>query len=303
MSVVICRLPKAGLGNQLFPLVKAAVFAELNEIPLIVTGYNQFRIGPYLRGEKVKRNYRNYFNFQKNSLAALFEKFSLWRYRGYPEVAEPPIERLANDRLSGKKFIFSSIPHWSDYFAGLKEHRDLAISLFRKMVRGTILSQAEARQAPCIGVHIRMGDFRKLAAGEDFKAVGAVRTPERYFMEIISSIREINGSKLPVSVFTDGYRKEFEELFSLENVQMVEGNTDIADLLLLSRSKLIVTSAGSTFSYWSGFLSEAPLVMHPDHLHETIRPAGVNEGWYEGPMFPDRPAELLKTNIMDIRYE
>jgi Glycosyl transferase family 11 len=303
VSVVICRLPKAGLGNQLFPLVKAAVFSELNGIPLIVAGYNQFRIGPYLRGEKVKRNYRNYFNFQKNGLTALFEKFSFWRYRRYPEVVEPLIGRLSKDQLSGKKFIFSSIPHWSDYFAGLKEHRDLAISLFRKMIRKSILLQAEGLQAPCIGVHIRMGDFRKLAAGEDFRAVGGVRTPERYFMDIISSIREINGSALPVSVFTDGYRKEFEGLFSLENVHMVEGNTDIADLLLLSKSKLIVTSAGSTFSYWSGFLSDAPLVMHPDHLHEPIRPAPVNLIWYEGPMFPDQPAELLKINIKDIRYE
>jgi len=40
MSIVVCELPKAGLGNQLFPLVKAAVFAELNGLPLIVTGKN-----------------------------------------------------------------------------------------------------------------------------------------------------------------------------------------------------------------------------------------------------------------------
>jgi Glycosyl transferase family 11 len=303
MSVVICKLPKAGLGNQLFPLVKAAVFAELNGIPLIVSGYKQFRIGPYLRGEKVKRSYGGYFNFQKNSLTAIFDRFSLWRYRNHREVVEPPLKRFPASGVAGKKFIFSSIPHWSDYFAGLKEHRDLAISVFRRMVRATILSQVETMQSPCIGVHIRMGDFRKLATGEDFKAVGAVRTPERYFMEMISSIREINGSKLPVSVFTDGYRKEFEGLFSLENVHMIEGNTDIADLLLLGKSKVIVTSAGSTFSYWSGFLSEAPLVMHPDHLHAPIRPAAVNGIWYEGPLLPDRPAELLKTNIRDIRYE
>ncbi len=303
MSIVICKLPNAGLGNQLFPLLKAAVFAELNGIPLFVSGYNRFRIGPYLRGEKVKRSYRGYFNFQKNILAAEFERLSLLLYRNCEEVPEPPLEKLPGGQISGRKFIFSSIPHWSDYFAGLKEHRDLALGLFRRIVRENILFKAESLRAPCIGVHIRMGDFRKLTAGEDFSSVGAVRTPETYFTEIISSIREINGSKLPVSIFTDGYRKEFKELFLLDNVQMIEGNADIVDLLLLSKSKIIVASAGSTFSYWSGFLSDAPLVMHPDHLHDPIRPATVNDSSYEGPLFPQHPAELLKMNIEGIKYE
>lgn len=303
MSIVICKLPRAGLGNQLFPLIKAAVFAELNGIPLAVTGYNRFRIGPYLRREKVKRSYRGYFNFEKNFLGAELGRLSLLRYGRCEEVLEPPIGKLAPGDIAGKKFVFSSIPHWSDYFAGLKEHRDLAISLFRGMLRKPILHRAEALQAPCIGVHIRMGDFRKLGAGEDFKSVGAVRTPENYFTEIISSIREIHGSNLPVAVFTDGYKKEFKKLFSLDKVQIIEGNADIVDLLLLGRSKIIVTSAGSTFSYWAGFLSEVPLIMHPDHLHDPIRPAAVNGAVYEGPLFPEKPDPLLKTNIKAIQYE
>ena len=309
MSVVICKLPRAGLGNQLFPLVKAAVFAELNKMPLMVSGYNQFKIGPYLRGEKVKRSYRGYFNFQRSLARAEFDRLSLFRYRDHGEVPEPPVGRLPEGAGSGRKFIFSSIPHWSDYFAGLKEHRGLAILLLRKMIRKDILQRVEIMRAPCIGVHIRMGDFRKLEQGEDFRSAGAVRTPEDYFMKVISAIREISGSDLPVSVFTDGYRQEFEKLFTMDKVEMVEGNPDIVDLLLLSRSKVIVTSAGSTFSYWSGFLSEAPLIMHPDHLHDPIRPDAVNRLAYEGPVFArttdgfGAADELLTKNIKEIHYE
>ncbi len=66
MSVVVCKLPKAGLGNQLFPLMHAFVFAKLNNLPVIVTGYHQLKIGPYIRREKNKRQYKGYFTFQKN---------------------------------------------------------------------------------------------------------------------------------------------------------------------------------------------------------------------------------------------
>src|SRR5882724_3062220 len=264
---VLCKLPKTGLGNQLFPLMKAAVFAKLNELPLIVVGYHQFKIGPYLRGEKSKRRYKGYFNFQKNILAEQGDHFFLWRHRNFEKINEPSIEKLSEDQKKGKQFIFSAIPHWSDYFAGLRENRELAISLFWGLISKPILEKLKTQSSPCIGVHIRMGDFRKLQKGEDFKKVGAVRTPEEYFIGTINTIRKMNGEELPVSVFTDGYRDELEKLFSLPGVKMVEGNEDIVDMLLLSKSKIIVTSAGSTFSYWAGFLSDAILVLNPDHIH------------------------------------
>jgi hypothetical protein len=129
-----------------------------------------------------------------------------------------------------------------------------------------------------------MGDFRKLLAGENFSQVGAVRTPEDYFIDIIKEIRNIKAADLPVSVFTDGYKEEFEKLFSMDNIKMVEGNPDIVDLILLSRSRVIVASANSTFSYWAAFLSDVPAILHPDHIHEPIRSRqGVVE-LFEGPM-------------------
>ena len=42
--------------------------------------------------------------------------------------------------------------------------------------------------------------------------------------------------------------------------------------------------------------------MHPQHLHTAIRPAYVNEKFYEGPVIGDinEWPELLKNNIRDI---
>ncbi|HWK05462.1 MAG TPA: hypothetical protein VNS58_17605 [Puia sp.] len=303
MSIVICKLPKAGLGNQLFPLVKAATFAKLNDLSLIVTGYNQLKIGPYIRGEKVKRKYKGYFSFERSLFGRLLDNYSLWQYRNYESVHEPAIEKLPAEMTKGKRFLFSEIPHWSDYFTGLKEHRDLAISLLKGMISDDIMRRTDRIPAPCVGVHIRMGDFRKLREGEAFTSAGAVRTPEYYFVDIIGAIRKINGGELPVSVFTDGYGKEFEKIFTLKNVSIVEGNPDIVDLLLLSKSRIIVASAGSTFSYWAGFLSDSPLIMHPDHLHAPVRPAEINRRLYEGAFTPGSPETLLEKNIKQIGNE
>ena len=288
-SIVVCKLPNAGLGNQLFPLMKAHVFAHINGLPIVVTNYRQIKIGPWLRNEKHKRYYRGDFIFEKNRIMALFAKRKIRKKLIGVLESEPPIKKIERDKTSS--YIFTAIPHWDNLFAGLRENRELTIQLFWKLLRPEIKEKLATLSNPCIGIHVRMGDFRKLKENEDFRMVGAVRTPESYFIDMIEKIRGIHGSTLPVSVFTDGYKKELNQLFSLENIQIVEGNNDLVDLLLLSRSKIIVTSAGSTFSYWSGFLSNAIVIMHPDHIHESIRPLDCN--MFEGP-FDENNTQLTQ---------
>jgi hypothetical protein len=283
-AFVVCELPKAGLGNQLFPLLKALVFGKLNNLPVKIIGYHQVKIGPYLRREKTKRQYRNYFTFQRSlineRLDALFIK---WKERSYQLVREPVVGVVEDKTFKKCIYLFNEIPHWSNYFEYLRENRQQVISLLWSVIHEKVKQDLERLSPPCIGVHIRMGDFRKLKQGEDFSKMGAVRTPEDYFIDIIQQLRAMHGSNLPVSVFTDGYYHEFEKLFTLENITMVQGNTDIVDLLLLSRSKIIVTSAGSTFSYWSGFLSDAPIIIHPDHK-QPIRGNNLPGKFYERPI-------------------
>jgi Glycosyl transferase family 11 len=285
MDIVHCKLPAAGLGNQLFPLMKACVFANINELPLIVTNYHQVKIGPYLRREKSKRNYNHYFKFQRSVLQESFQKLRIDLKGKTHEVIKDPL--LTVVRKTGNRntlYRFGSVPHWSNYFEGLKEHRQLAISLLGQLVTPEVLHQADGQESPEIGVHIRMGDFRKLLSGEDFSKLGTVRTPSDYFIEVIGQLRAVCGSKTRVSVFSDGHKKELDKVLQLPNTHLVEGNSDLADMLLLSRSKIIVTSAGSTFGYWSGFLSDAPVIMHPDHIHESIRNRKETPDLYEGPL-------------------
>jgi len=274
--------------------MKAIVFARLNAVQPIITGYHQLKIGPYIRREKSKRKYTNYFTFQKSIAGELFDKWRTSRMDSGAIVDEPPLEKI-NDGQRNKVYRFAALPHWDDYFKGLKNHRTLVLHLFEQMLNKKTKEQLAGNKAPVIGVHVRRGDFRGLRSDEEFSKVGTVRTPERYFVETIVAIRRIHGAALPVSVFTDGYPHEFAELFSMSNVTLIKGNLDIVDMILLSKSKIIITSAGSTFSYWAGFLSRAPVIMHPEHIHEPLR---TEADLYEGPMNPDNA--VLIRNIREI---
>lgn len=296
MSIVHCKLPRAGLGNQLFPLMKACVFAHINQLPLIVTNYHQVKVGVYLRGEKSKRNYRHCFRFQKNVTGALLDKTNVFiKSKTFTLVEEPSLDAIPGSTQKKMIYRFGAIPHWGDYFQGLKEQRQLVIDLFQQLLLPGVKRELENLEAPCIGVHIRMGDFRKLMPGDVFSKLGAVRTPEDYFVEVIEKLRSIYGNDAPVAVFSDGYRHEFRKITRLPNLRFIEGNSDIVDMLLLNRSKVIVTSAASTFGYWAGFLSDAPIIMHPDHIHQPLRIPGSKPGLFEGAL-DESGVLFLKSN-------
>lgn len=295
-SLVICKLPKAGLGNQLFSLLKGHIFAELNNLKILVTGFNHFKIGPYLRAEKSKRAYSQYFIFQKRNYLLFLKNIYLRLKKPNTIVNEPNLEAI--EVINGyHHYIFSEIPHWSDSFAKIKNHRSLALNIFKKIINPKILDELNKKRFPVIGVHIRMGDFKKVPDGQDFKKEGGLRTPEKYFIDVIENIRRINGQILPVSIFTDGYVHELPDLFKMDGVSIIEGNRDIIDLLLLSKSQIIITSAGSSFSLWAGFLSESPIILHPDHIHKPIR-ISTSKSYYEGHL--DENSLLLMQQIKSI---
>lgn len=278
-------MPKAGLGNQLFPLMRAYTFAYLNHLPVAVYNYHQIKIGPWLRGEKSKRNYKGFFNFEKSLAGDLIIKFGVNRLDKIYLINEPPLRKVEPGLKSN--FMFSEIPDYRHYFDGLQENRELVLSLFSELVFPGIKSRLEKLKSPCIGVHIRMGDFKVPDEGIAFGTVGHTRSPEEYFIEMILAIRKMHGSCLPVSVFTDGRKEELKKLFQLQNIHIVEGNNDLTDLLLLSKSKIIITSAGSTFSYWAAFLSEAIVIVHPTYTKLKIRSKKASTVLYEGAFYED----------------
>jgi hypothetical protein len=287
-SIVFVKLPHAGLCNQLFSLMKAVVHSNLTGQNFRVCNYNQLKIGPYIRFEKTKRKYNKFFKFQKGLLDDFMTRFLIYYLIKRERVIfNPPI----NSKIAISS-LFYHYPHWSNYFEGLNEYRQMVKKCLFEILNPKILENYHNVSSPEVGLHVRLGDFRKLKIGENFNIVGAVRTPEYYFIDIIRKLREFNGFDLPITIFTNGYKEDMPELFSLPNVIIPKPNSDIGDLLHLSKSKIIVTSAGSTFSYWAGFLSESPIILHPDYIHKPIR---IDKNLFEGPI--DLYLDLLKNDL------
>jgi hypothetical protein len=270
----------------------------LNTIPACSIGWSRPHIGPLFRGERRIRFYGNSFSQPLSTLAAC----GLLRLTG-KIIRNPPLRCFIQHLRSDHLFIWDQTPHWSDYFGSLRDFCDLVTQLVWRMVNASVRQRVMERVPPTVAVHIRCGDFRRLRSGEDFRKVGGTRTPLDYFVTLIREIRRCQGSIVPVTVFTDGHPSEIEAVLALPAVQMAARDKPIVDLLLMSRAQLIITSASSTFGYWAGFLADCPVLLHPDHIHASLRPQSINDRFFEGPAvgpFEGWP-DLLIRNVKQVR--
>jgi hypothetical protein len=298
ISPVYChaRLPNAGLGNKLFVWAKAHMFSRLNGIPLRVTGWLQLQSGSVMHG----LDFRLYWNYFKRVDEA-GRRTNQYAAQHYRVISEPAVQ--CKDIETGVIYEYSKVPHWSNFFGDIHEYRNEVKDALMDMLTEARVRELGRHKPPVIAANVRMGDFKKLKSNENFAKVGHVRTPLTYFRELIENIRKLHGASLPVEIITDGKARELGELLELPNVSMAPSRSKIADILMMSRSKILLCSAGSTFSYWAGFLSECALIMHPDHIHQPIRPDAVNRSCYEGPLAgaPETWPALFVENLRAIR--
>lgn len=108
-SYVIANLPRAGLGNKLLVWARALVFARMNDLPLLVSPWQQLSIGPVLRQEKRKRFYVE----ELRSQSLLKQITGLYTMRRSQVVEEPPIEQVSKSSAN-HCYLFRNVPHWSD---------------------------------------------------------------------------------------------------------------------------------------------------------------------------------------------
>ncbi len=302
VSLVYPQLPKAGLGNMLLIWAKAVLFAHINQLPIVAPTWGKISIGPYLRGEKDKRYYGNLFCNQDyisqiNYLIASCRKKHLYH--------NPPIDKIdlsdfePNELSFLSVFIFSNLPHWSDYFGDIKEYQPIVKQKLLSIIRQSVFEAIFERPEPEIGIHIRMGDFKTLKPNDNFSTLGSVRTPLSWFMKVIEATREIAGYNVPVTVFSDGHDHELEDLLKLPNISRATAASALSDMLTLSRSKLLITSSGSTFSSWASYLGQCPTIWHPAHFHVGVFPEDISQSLFEGGFNPElMPApDLLLRNI------
>jgi hypothetical protein len=276
-ALVYAALPKTGLGNLLLVWSRAKLFSHLNQMPLVTIGWSGIRWGAWLRGEKKKRMYWDYFQetpFIMKWKACLLKQV-------VQVVRDPVIERITTNSQPAI-FLFTQPAVQDDLFGDFREHRQFLRTEIYRLLKPALCSQLHAVHTPEISVHIRRGDF----------TISNPLTPIRFFVEAINFIRSAAGKSLSVTVFTDAGEREIKDVLALPNTRMAEKKADILDILQMSKSRVIVLSRSSTFSYWAAFLSEAIIIKPFEDWQEDLRPADVNRRSFEGKICFSKPATL-----------
>ena len=289
-NIVLAKLPKAGLANKLLVWARALVFAKENNYKLFVIGWFDFKIGPFLRNEKKKRIYYKYFSrIYTPNFIELFKILFLYKKIN----VESTYKNYSNPK---KVYVFNQIPQWQNYFEGLTLNREFIKMSFIKMLNEGYKEIYNNCETPVICVHIRCSDF--IIDNKNLGKKANVRTPIGYFIEIINKIRESVNKNFPVTIFTDGNPSDMDKIKRLSNTRFSNSNSDLEDMIKLSKSKIIITSCNSTFSYWAAFISNSPVIIHPSH---QIQIRGNNAHLIEGTINLEEPlSNKLKDYLLKI---
>lgn len=282
-SKVFLKFPKTGLGNMLLVWANALLFAKINGLPLIVSSWWGIRWGTLLRRERKRRMYRDYF-----IETPLVKRLSI-RFGGFSRVdSNPSLSIIPADNKDAILYKFDKIITHEDMF--------LELYPYKKYITGELYAMLHPKQrdalttctAPAIAVHIRRGDFK----------IAHRVTPLSYFIKAIMIIRETVKADLPVTIFTDAEAHELKELTSMEAVHTSPDKPDILDILLMSKSRFIILSQSSTFSYWSAFLSDAFVIMPHDDWQHRLKPDESSYREVRWDASDDNSTRLLKNALI-----
>lgn len=257
--VVFIKIPKSGLGNCLLVWAHALVFAQMNGMELISGRWKRFRWGAIIRGEKKNRRYAGYFH--ETSYLKLI-KLKLLIVFSKREI-DPEIKQIGPTRRK-KVYVFTKGTPDDDLFKHLIMYEELIRRELYNLLTPVLKKKYQQCKSPEIAIHVRRGDFK----------IANPVTPNQFFIDAIHNIREAFNAELPVTIFTDAADSEIEDILAMNGVAVSQNEEDILDILQMSKSKFLVLSRSSTFSYWAAFLSRATVIMSDDDWQREIKPCG-----------------------------
>lgn len=255
------RLGGAGLGNILFTYARAVVFAKRTGCQLIWPTWPSIKIGPILRREKDKRFYNDLFCNRSGCIDG-WQKQKL--LHTLPHVSEKEKESiiLQDETIvdfEGFEGCFEEI---------LYDYETVADAVCSNL-------QEKNRQAldyefgPCIGVHIRLGDFARVSQEKLKQGRHDSALPVEWYADMICRIRDIVGKPVKAYIFSDGRDEELAPVTNLPNTERITFGTSIGDIIGLSRTSLFIAS-GSSFSMWARYLGRMSCICYPNQIKQHI---------------------------------
>jgi len=252
----------AGLGNKLFPWARAKVFARDNNCKMLQPRWFSPRGGAITRGGI---DYR--FAFSKIWLVGNFRRDPdelsrreyLCKYRALPICLVDDLEGAATATAENQHVVFrwGTCHNFGDLIGqqGFLRERLSVVALPSQL---RFAQRYDGRDF--IALNVRTGkDFVSRASG----GIGYYLTEKEWFVGALTEARRRYGH-LPAVVVSDGGRAQLEEILKEPSVELLQAPTAIADLLVLSKARVLLGSGNSTFSAWASFLGEMDTFSSPE---------------------------------------
>lgn len=243
---VYAKLGRAGLGNELFPYLRAVDASLDTGLPIVAPRWLQPRIGPWLRNE---RDFRNYWTlFRPSSAREVASQLSL-------DIIESIVRRFPAFKNLGTSTMF--IVGMEEHFSSLRRPGPWYRDYLSERVREGQLSPVF--DGSFLSVHVRLGDFARPPEGTKELTQNNIGTPLSWYSEIIEFVKAENPN-LAILLSSDGDDEELAPLLAIPGVRRTTARNALDELFMMSRSQGIVGSR-STFSSWGAFLGEVPLLL------------------------------------------
>ena len=259
------RILGPGLGNLLFPWARSVTVAHHFNFKKIFPTWPQLKLGASIRRERDKRFYAGLFQPTGNYV------------HGWRKLAV----LVHTPRISEEEF-FEEDKHLIEKTMRIVEFQGMGggfvpILDAYELIRQELLSitRMEHRRALEFGfgksivIHVRRGDF--LPPDPERLQVGAwnVGVPMDWYVATVEEIRREFGRNVATYVISDAEDCELHQLLKLGNTRRLQFGSSIADLIALSRSKMLIAS-GSTFGMWASYLGRMPALYYPGQLKQCL---------------------------------
>lgn len=256
---------RVGLAHSLLAWARCELWCKDNGVQMLAPNWNHLRIGPYLRGERDKREYHRLFHFPHYTSG--FKRALI--IATFPTTeATASAEEQATEKHSQKKreivvFRNKVTKNFESHFHEITGRgRELRDALVRMTKPRYLPDQITF---PHIAIHIRLGDFSPPSAQGAHSAQGTTNTrqPIDWYACMLANLRVALGQEIPAIVYSDGSDEELAKVLKIPGVKRASSNSAITDLLALSTADVLISS-GSGFSIWGSFLGNVPRICFPD---------------------------------------
>ena len=145
-----------------------------------------------------------------------------------------------------------------NYFEDIRFSSNKVLKHLLSIIKEKDLKVYHQKNENFIAVHVRLGDYSLES-----------RTNLGWFIDNIKFIQSCIDEEINFYIFSDGNQNELADLLKIKNCKLVFFGSAIADILVLSKAKLILAS-DSTFSAWGAYLGQVPIVFNKKHFGKIL---------------------------------